>query len=210
MIALTFDNGPTPGVTEGVLDVLEAHDVKATFFAVGRKLCTPEGRSLGQRIVAAGHGMGGHTFTHSQQYGSLADSVLADDLARTSAAVVDAGGDGLLFRPYGAGGVIDDKLMTSFGAIALCDRGYTCVLWNVLPGDWRDAAGWVEPALESISEQHSPVVVLHDVHNAALARLGEFLTRAAELQRAWTQEFPDACVPIRAGRRTTSFDTLQV
>jgi peptidoglycan-N-acetylglucosamine deacetylase len=210
MIALTFDNGPTPGVTEPVLDVLEAHNVKATFFAIGRNVCTPEGRALGRRIVDAGHRLGGHTFTHSKQYGSLADSVLADDLARTSAAVVAAGGDGLLFRPYGAGGVIDDKLMTSFGATALCDGGYTCVLWTVLPGDWRDAAGWVEPALAGLAEQQSSVVVLHDVHNAALPRLDEFLTRVAELQRTWMQEFPDACVPIRGGQPTASFDTLRV
>ncbi len=210
MIALTFDNGPTPGITEPVLDVLGAHHVRATFFAIGRNLCTPEGQSLGKRIVDAGHSLGGHTFSHSKQYGSLADSVLADDLAATSAAVVDAGGDGLLFRPYGAGGVIDDKLMTSFGATALCEGGYTCVLWNVVPGDWRDAAEWVEPALADVTEHQSAVVVLHDVHNAVLPRLEEFLTRAAELQRTWTQEFPDACVPIRAGRRTASFGTLQV
>jgi peptidoglycan-N-acetylglucosamine deacetylase len=208
MIALTFDNGPTPGVTEPVLDVLAAHHVKATFFAIGRKLTTVEGQALGVRIVANGHRLGGHTFTHAKQYGSLADSAVADDLERTSAAVVAAGGDGLLFRPYGAGGVIDDKLMTSFGATALCDGGYTCVLWNVVPGDWRDADGWVEPALAGIAEQRSSVVVLHDVHNAALARLDEFLARAAELQRTWTQEFPDACVPIRGGQPTTSFDTL--
>jgi peptidoglycan-N-acetylglucosamine deacetylase len=210
MIAVTFDNGPTPGITEPVLDVLEAHHVKATFFAIGRKLCTAEGQSIGQQIVDRGHHLGGHTFMHAVQYGALADQLIADDLARTSAAVVAAGGDGLLFRPYGAGGVIDDKLMTSFGATVLCEGGYTCVLWNVLPGDWRDADGWVEPALAGIAERESAVVVLHDVHNAALPRLDEFLTSAAELQRTWTLAFPDDCVPIRAGRPTASFDALRV
>jgi peptidoglycan/xylan/chitin deacetylase (PgdA/CDA1 family) len=210
MISLTFDNGPTPGVTEGVLDVLAAHSVKATFFAVGRELATPEGQSLGRRIVAEGHRLGGHTYTHSKQYGALAADFIATDLARTSNVVEAAGGDRLLFRPYGAGGVIDPLLMSNAGAAFLCDHGYTCVVWNVLPGDWYDPNGWVDHALAGISESPWPVVVLHDVANAALPRLDGFLTKARQLQQEWSQEFPEDCVPIRAGQRTPSFGTLQV
>ena len=51
-VTLTFDNGPTPGVTEPVLDLLAAHAVPATFFAIGQKVATAEGGYIGRRIVA--------------------------------------------------------------------------------------------------------------------------------------------------------------
>ena len=74
VVTLTFDNGPTPGVTEPVLDLLAAHRVPATFFAIGRKLATPEGQALGRRIVDAGHELGGHTWSHSIQFGTADDA----------------------------------------------------------------------------------------------------------------------------------------
>lgn len=204
---LTFDNGPTPGVTEAVLDVLAARRVLATFFAIGSKLDSPEGRGLGRHIVAAGHRLGGHTYTHDVQFGAADAGVVADQLARTRAVVEAVGGDGLLFRPYGAGGVIDSRLMSTAAAGCLCAQGYTCVLWNVLPGDWRDQVGWVDAALAGIASTPSPVVVLHDISGGAMPRLAEFLDRTGD-DVTWTQDLPDACTPIRGGFPTASFDML--
>ena len=208
VITLTFDNGPTPGITEPVLDVLSQHSVPATFFAIGRKLATADGQRLGRRIVAEGHRLGGHTWSHAVQFGAARNDAIADELARTTTAVDQCGGDGLLFRPYGAGGVIDDRLMSPFGAATLCSSGYTCVLWNVLPGDWRDATGWVDHAVAEIGRQPWSVVVLHDVVDAALPRLDQFLTTMEGGNATWSNEFPDECTPIRAGSPTASFDTL--
>lgn len=207
-VTLTFDNGPTPGITEPVLDLLAAHNVPATFFAIGRKLATPHGAELARRSVAAGHRVGGHTWTHSVQFGGADDAVITEELDRTRVAVDDLGGTPLLFRPYGAGGVIDDRLMSPFGASTLRSQGYTCVLWNVLPGDWRDPDGWVNHALHGIDEHPWSVVVLHDVVGAALDKLDEFLTAAGSRGAEWSQEFPDNCTPIRDGVPTSSFDTL--
>jgi peptidoglycan/xylan/chitin deacetylase (PgdA/CDA1 family) len=209
-VTLTFDNGPTPGVTEPVLDLLAAHAVPAIFFAIGHKLATPEGRYLGQRIVLEGHRLGGHTWNHATQFGTADDVEVTDELARTSAAVDEAGGEGLLFRPYGAGGVIDDRLMSPFGATTLCSLGYTCVLWNVLPGDWRDADHWVSHAMTEIERHPWSVVVLHDIADAALDRLDEFLTAVRRLDPEWSQSFPDECTPIRNGVPTSSFGALCV
>jgi peptidoglycan/xylan/chitin deacetylase (PgdA/CDA1 family) len=208
VVALTFDNGPTPGITEVVLDVLAAHDVPATFFAIGHKLASPAGTDLGRQIVAGGHRLGGHTWSHSVQFGVAGDRVILDEIARTRAAVEAAGGDPLLFRPYGAGGVIDDRLMSPFGASTLCAGGYTCVLWNVLPGDWRDPDGWVDAALDGIDRQPWSVVVLHDIVDAALPRLGEFIDNLRHRDLTWSQEYPDDCTPIRDGSPTASFSTL--
>jgi peptidoglycan/xylan/chitin deacetylase (PgdA/CDA1 family) len=210
LVTLTFDNGPTPGVTEAVLDLLAAHATPATFFAIGSKLATTEGQDLGLRIVAGGHQLGGHTWSHSIQFGGADDAAVIDELDRTRAAVESAGGDGLLFRPYGAGGAIDDRLMSRFGAATLCSQAYTCVLWNVVPGDWRDADGWVDRALVEIERHPWSVVVLHDVVDAALARLDGFLTAVERRGMAWSQGFPDECTPIRNGTATAAFGTLCV
>lgn len=208
VVTLTFDNGPTPGITEPVLELLAAQRVPATFFAIGRKLATDQGRHLGKRIVSEGHQLGGHTWSHSVQFGVAGDDVVSDELARTGDVVASAGGDELLFRPYGAGGLIDDRLMSSFGASTLCAQGYTCVLWNVLPGDWRDADGWVEAALAEIDRCPWSVVVLHDIVDAALVRLDEFLTAVRRGGAVWSQDFPDECTPIRHGSPTASFPSL--
>jgi peptidoglycan/xylan/chitin deacetylase (PgdA/CDA1 family) len=208
IVTLTFDNGPTPGITECVLQVLAAHDVPATFFAIGKKLATAEGQHLGRRVVTEGHRLGGHTWTHAVQFGAADDAVISNELHRTRVTVDVAGGDGLLFRPYGAGGVIDDRLMSPFGVTTLCTQGYTCVLWNVLPGDWRDPRGWVDDALTGVEENPWSVVVLHDVAGAALDRLDEFLTAANGRGAVWSQDFPEDCTPIRNGSPTSSFDTL--
>ncbi|MEP7113312.1 MAG: polysaccharide deacetylase family protein [Ilumatobacteraceae bacterium] len=208
LVTLTFDNGPTPGITEPVLDLLAVHSVPATFFAIGRKLATPAGQALGRRIVGDGHRLGGHTWSHSTQFGAADEATITEELTTTRAAVEDAGGDGLLFRPYGAGGVIDERLMNSFGAASLRSSGYTCVLWNVLPGDWKDQAGWVDQAVSDIDRHPWSVVVLHDVADAALARLDEFLTCVAHRDPTWSQDFPDECTPIRNGVATSSFGSL--
>jgi hypothetical protein len=50
--------------------------------------------------------------------------------------------------------------------------------------------------------------VLHDIADAALPRLDEFLTAMQRREVAWSQEFPDECTPIRAGTPTSSFATL--
>ncbi|MDA0635790.1 glycosyltransferase [Nonomuraea sp. MCN248] len=61
-VALTFDDGPDPAWTPRLLDVLKARGAKATFFAVGSKIAAhPE---LTRRIVAEGHELGNHTYTH--------------------------------------------------------------------------------------------------------------------------------------------------
>ncbi len=58
LVTLTFDNGPTPGITEPLLDILGSHHVPAIFFAIGRKLITQQGAVLGRRIVTEGHRLG--------------------------------------------------------------------------------------------------------------------------------------------------------
>ncbi len=84
LVTLTFDNGPTPGVTDPVLEVLAAHSVAATFFAIGRNLATAGGRELARHILDGGHRLGGHTWSHSFQFGGADDTTVTEELARTA------------------------------------------------------------------------------------------------------------------------------
>ena len=62
-VALSFDNGPDPAVTPGVLDVLARRGVKATFFVLGKNLASAERMKLAQRAAAEGHRIGNHSFS---------------------------------------------------------------------------------------------------------------------------------------------------
>lgn len=64
LVALTFDDGPDPDVTQKVLDVLAKYSARATFFVIGKWLDKyPE---MGKRIVEAGHVLGNHSWSHSR------------------------------------------------------------------------------------------------------------------------------------------------
>src|SRR5690606_788251 len=77
-LTLTFDNGPTPGVTEGVLDELGRRGIKATFFVVGSDLLREGRRELVARAAAEGHWHGNHTMTHSIRFGDSDDPDLPE------------------------------------------------------------------------------------------------------------------------------------
>lgn len=209
-VTITFDNGPVAGVTDEVLEVLAAHGVAATFFVIGQKAATYEGRARVQRAVAAGHRVGNHTWTHSVPFGELDDRAVQYEIDDTVRLVTALGGEGLLFRPYGVGGVMDHRLMSPFGAAHLESIGATVVSWTSVPGDWYDQAGWVERALADIDASDWSVVVLHDVADACAARLSEFLTTAAARGVEFRQDFPDGCVHIAAGVPTAMYAALRV
>ena len=72
-LTLSFDNGPEPEVTPGVLDTLARHGIKTTFFVIGEKLLDPQRRDLAVETHAEGHWIGNHTFTHSVPLGLQRD-----------------------------------------------------------------------------------------------------------------------------------------
>ena len=209
-ITLSFDNGPTPGVTECVLDTLGWHDARANFFMIGSRIAEPGGRSLAERAVREGHVVGSHTWSHSVPFGRLDAAAVDRELDDAARMVADVGGDGLRFRPYGVGGAIDDRLMSVHGAERLRSGGYTCVLWNSVPRDWIDPNGWFDVAIADVATREWSVVVLHDVPVGALDRLDDFLARLKDCGHRLVLDTPDACTPIRAGRPTSSFALLGV
>jgi peptidoglycan/xylan/chitin deacetylase (PgdA/CDA1 family) len=78
-IALTFDDGPTE-FTPKFLDLLKEHQVKATFFCIGKQIEKyPE---TFQRIIAEGHTIGNHTFSHSNNTGFLSVSKMIEEIEK--------------------------------------------------------------------------------------------------------------------------------
>lgn len=89
-IALTFDDGPHPRGTPGVLEVLAELDVPATFFVIGRHVeAHPD---LVRCIVESGHAVGNHTYAHARDATFRSRRHWRDELARADAAIADAAG----------------------------------------------------------------------------------------------------------------------
>lgn len=173
---LTFDDGPSP-VTLQVLDILQAHDVKATFFVVGRNI--PGNEAILQRILAEGHTIGGHTFSHDYQVLYRNKDAFFADLEKGNELIEQATGiKPTIFRyPGGSSNTISltyqdpahyNKQHTVMAEIkAESDsRGYTFIDWNVTNGDGRSNTYTASDALaqvkQQVKEQKEIVVLMHD------------------------------------------------
>jgi peptidoglycan/xylan/chitin deacetylase (PgdA/CDA1 family) len=199
-VTLTFDNGPIPGITDRVLDLLAVRRIQTTFFIVGEKLSKLGGRSLAARAHCEGHWVGNHSMTHSTPLGENPDVQYARrEIEETQNLIGDLAHADKLFRPMGGGGLIGPHLL-SRGAMELLRLGkYTCVLWSSVPGDWKDQDGWVDRCISEVGERDWTVVAIHDVENAALPRLPEFLDRLDLLGVEFRQDFPEDVVIMRRG-----------
>ncbi len=134
-LALTFDDGPDPTWTPQVLDVLKREGVKATFFIVGENALTQ--RSLLQRMVAEGHEIGSHTYTHPNLANVSAGQVRFELNANQRLFQAFTGRSLRLFRaPYF--GDAEPTTADEIGpALQAQQRGYVSVGLHVDPGDWK-------------------------------------------------------------------------
>ena len=200
-VTLTFDNGPTPGVTPRVLDILDRAVLRCTFFVIGRKLQDPDAAALMRQAHAAGHWIGNHTLTHSVAFGDNPDpAYAAQEIGQTEALIGACAHPDKLFRPYGNSGLTGPHLFSRAALRTLQDAHYTTVLWNSVPGDWKDPAGWVDTCLAQVRAQDWSVVVLHDIPTGCLPHLPELLRRLTDCGAEFTQDFPDSVIQTRAGR----------
>lgn len=200
-VTLTFDNGPTPGITGGVLDILARAGIRSTFFVLGRNLGEPAAASLAREAHAAGHWIGNHTMTHSVALGDNPDADYATrEIGETQARIGALSHPDKLFRPFGNSGQIGPHLLSQAALAYLLAHRFRTIIWNSIPGDWRDPDGWVEAAVAQVAAQDWSVVVLHDMTNGCLPRLPELLARLADLNVVYEQDFPDDVTLTRGGR----------
>ena len=133
IVALTFDDGPTTEVTRPLLDLLEKEQVRATFFVTGAEL--EKQMTLGIRIVAMGHELGNHSYSHTRMF-FVTPSFVQNEIERTDALIREAGyQDTIHFRPP-----FGKKLFVL--PYYLSQTGRTTVTWDVEPdSDARATAG---------------------------------------------------------------------
>jgi peptidoglycan/xylan/chitin deacetylase (PgdA/CDA1 family) len=204
-LTFTFDNGPEPQVTPGVLACLARHNIKATFFVMGQKAITPEGSLLVRRASEEGHWIGNHTFTHSAPLGRLDAAAALEEFEKAENALAWVRQPRKLFRPPGSGELGKHLLQPSI-VERLKAGGYTCVLWNSVPGDWRDPDGWMDRAWSDCQSHDWTLLVLHDKPNGAMAHLDTFIARLEAEGFEFHQDFPPDCVPIHDGKVVLPLD----
>lgn len=204
-VTLTFDNGPEPGVTDRVLEVLKSEGIAATFFVLGTKLADPARRALTVRAHAEGHWIGNHTMTHGTPLGRLRERGAARrEIQEAQKLLGNLAHPDRLFRPFGGGGALGPHLLNTEALDVLKEERMTCVLWNAIPRDFADPDGWVERALEQCDKQPWTLLVLHDLPNGAMKHLKRFVTEIRERGAVLMQDFPPECVPLRRGEAVTS------
>lgn len=151
LVALSFDDGPHPAFTPQVLDILQCHDAKATFFLIGeRALRHPE---LVARIKVAGHEVGNHYFKNGSTF-VHSDEEFLEYLQQTERAI------GLASEP---------KLFRAPGGIAWPKQlkvarthGYTYVLGSAYPNDPMHPPVWYIRWLVTKNLAPGTIVILHD------------------------------------------------
>jgi peptidoglycan/xylan/chitin deacetylase (PgdA/CDA1 family) len=157
-IALTYDDGPNDPHTLRLLEVLAKHNVKATFFLLGR--FTKQRPDIARELTRAGHVVGNHTFSHPNLiFASALQTKL--QLLDCQQALSDAVGEhSPLFRPP-FGGRRPSTLRT------VRALGLEPVMWNVTGGDWKGKpAEYVEHRVRQ-RVRGGDVILLHDGGHAA-------------------------------------------
>lgn len=173
IIYLTFDDGPTEGVTPWVLDMLKEYNAKATFFCLGKKAeMHPD---IFQRIIDEGHAVGNHSYSHLKGWETptgqyVQDVDLANDLLNTN-----------LFRPpYGRIKKSQSRQLR---------QRYKIIMWNVLSMDY---SRWVTPkrCANIVLNNLGPgaIIVFHDSVKAE-ANMRYALVRVIEEARRRGLEF---------------------
>jgi peptidoglycan-N-acetylglucosamine deacetylase len=208
-VTLTFDNGPESQATPLVLDCLGQHGIRSTFFVLGRKVSTPAGLELARRASREGHWIGNHTWSHVGRLGEGTREVALEEFERTEQALswIDKSVQTVpLFRPRGGAGKLGRGLLHPAVVERLTLGEYTCVLWNSVPGDYRDPDGWMDRALADCRTREWSLVVLHDLPNGAMQHLDAFLKKLRDDGHQFTQEFPPECTPIVGGKIVQPLD----
>ena len=174
-VYLTFDDGPTPGVTEWILSTLEKYDAKATFFVLGKNAeLYPD---LYQQILDAGHKIGNHTYSHQKGWRMsleryLEDIDCADDLLKSE-----------LFRPPYA-------RVTPSQMRAVAKR-FKIVMWSIVSHDYNRHLS-PQRVLRNVLDEIGPgsIVVFHD-SDKAFYNMSYALTRTLEYvkQKGWKCKF---------------------
>jgi peptidoglycan/xylan/chitin deacetylase (PgdA/CDA1 family) len=158
-IYLTFDDGPTPEITERVLEILDKHHIKATFFCIGDNVRKhPE---IVQKILSKQHSVGNHTYSHLKGWKTPTKTYISNseacEIKLNSLFKIR---NSKLFRPpYGK--------ITPWQSYKLRKLGYKIIMWDVLSKDY-DASISAEKCYENVIQNvfSGSIIVFHDSNKA--------------------------------------------
>ena len=159
-VTITFDDGPDPDWTPGILDILKERGVKALFFIVGQEAeLYPD---LVRRIVAEGHEIGNHSFTHPN-LAETPTSIIRLELNATQRLIESLTGvSTTLFRPPYNADSHPSKLEELVPIGVAQSLGYMTILEKIDPRDWQDIDK--EELLSRVKRERPKgnIILLHD------------------------------------------------
>ena len=159
-VAITLDDGPDESVTPAVLDLLDRHAARASFFVVGSRLA--QHADLGREILRRGHTLENHSFTHRNDFSLLPPAGLRREIDAAQSAIAAVGGTARYFRaPAG--------LRNPFLEGELRRAGIQLVSWTRRGFDTvtRDAARVEQRLTRGLAA--GDILLLHDGHAARTA-----------------------------------------
>lgn len=151
-VFLTFDDGPTPEVTDWVIETLSLFNAKATFFCLGKNV--EEHPPLFQQLIKSGHSIGNHSFAHEDGW-QTNKQVYLNSVLKAGQHI-----ESKWFRPpYG-------KIKRTQAA-ALLKQGFKIVMWDVVSGDFNENFS-VNQSIQLLLKNTRPgsILVFHDSHKA--------------------------------------------
>lgn len=155
-VALTFDDGPHPYLTDRLLDGLKERDTKATFFMLGENV---EGNEKTvKRVAAEGHLIGNHSYTHPEFYTMNPDEICAE-VSKTYNLVYELTGKETEFvrPPYG-------EWKDSYG----CSLDMIPVMWTIDTEDWKttNVDAIVNRVVNHVKE--NDIILMHDYYETSV------------------------------------------
>lgn len=158
VIALTFDDGPGP-YTAQLLDILDQHGAKATFFLIGSKVSAQA--DVLRRMHSRGHQLGNHSWSHPE-LPKLPVGQIAGEIDRTNDAIKQATGvkPTILRPPYGA---VNSAVLEQLRL-----RGMSSILWSVDTRDWADRNSEIVCSRAVAGAHPGAIILMHDIHQTSV------------------------------------------
>ncbi len=158
IVYLTFDDGPTPKITEWTLSQLKLYNAKATFFCIGNNI--EKHPDIFDKIIKEKHSIGNHTFNHLKGWETSNEIYIENTIQCNSELVKNNYIECKLFRPpYG-------KIKKTQGNV-LKKLGYKIIMWDVLSADF-DQTITKQKCLENVvsNVKSGSIIVFHDSEKA--------------------------------------------
>lgn len=191
-IALTYDDGPNDPHTLKLLEALAKHDVRATFFMIGRHV--RQRPDIAREVARAGHAVGNHTFTHPLLIFESAAETRKQLLDCRQALEDTIGKHSNLFRPP-FGGRRPATLRIAR------ELGFETIMWNVTGYDWNAPPAAVIEKKVARQVRGGDVILLHDGGHRAMGadRAQTVIATDNLIQRYKDQGFEFVTVPEMKG-----------